>query len=213
VIGAQAKGGFLSKLDEARRLYADLMDEARWRLHALNRAIAERDQWAPKLLNEFCYLQFRMLCEQIAVACLVAHGDVTRKGIQKKYEPHIIMAELEKINPDFFPKGKRIRVDGEGVHLDDYDVPQLTKKELFKLWSLAGNELHQKNAKGRFANLGRPIVVNVDPLIAYTNKLVALLDQHVISSADKRTHLVVALSHEQANFECLVSVAKSPPGT
>jgi hypothetical protein len=151
-----------------------------------------------------------MRCEQIAVACLVAHGDMTRNSIQKDYKPQIIMAELAKINPDFFPKGIRIRVDDEGVHLDDHNVPQLTKEELRHLWNQSGNELHQKNAKRRFADLGKPIVVNVDPLILYTNKLVALLDQHVISSADKRSHLVVALSDERADFECLVSVAESP---
>ena len=37
-----------------------------------------------------------MRCEQIAVACLVAHGDMTRNSIQKDYKPQIIMAELAK---------------------------------------------------------------------------------------------------------------------
>ena len=203
------------ELSDAGRLYADLMNEARWRLQALNKAIEDRDNWAPKLLNEFCYLQFRMLCEQIALACLVAHGDVTKKSVQKAWQPSVIIAELEKINADFFPKGIIIHVEGNSVQLEDRVEPQLTKSELIKLWHISGDNLHRGNAKKLFANFGKPVVVDLAPLISYTNKLVALLDQHIISSADKSRCLLVALSHHQANFECLVSVAESPlpPGS
>jgi hypothetical protein len=74
-------------LSPDHQIYADLMDEARLRIHAMRDAIAERDHWVPRLLQEFAYLQLRMLCEIIAVGCLVAHGDVKATGTLKLWRP------------------------------------------------------------------------------------------------------------------------------
>ncbi|PZR37160.1 hypothetical protein [Caulobacter segnis] len=205
-----AKVGTVFDLDDAGRLYADLMNEARWRLEALARAIQERDNWAPKLLKEFCYLQFRLLCEQVALACLVAHGDVTSKSIHKSYKPHEIMAALEAVNPEFFPRGILITVTENNVDFVDRPDPQITKAELITLWNECGAVLHRGSLKNAFSAQGEPIVVDLDPIILNINKFVALLDQHIISSADKLRHLLVILSHHQANMECLVNVAVSP---
>jgi hypothetical protein len=94
-------------LKAEHQIYADLMDEVRIRIQALERAIDARNTWSPRMLQEFCYLQLRMLCETIALGCMVAHGDVTRANTLKKYEPSVMLARLESFNPDFFPKGVR----------------------------------------------------------------------------------------------------------
>ncbi|WP_298194789.1 hypothetical protein [Novosphingobium sp.] len=135
------------KLKAEHQIYANLMDEARIRIFSLERAIDDRENWAPRMIQEFCYLQLRLLCETVALGCMVAHGDVTGTNIQKRYEPAVLIARLEALNPDFFPKGVRFRFEPTGVRLGDHPVPQLTKEELVKLWNISGTFLHRGTAK------------------------------------------------------------------
>ena len=88
-------------LSPNHQIYADLMDEARIRIHAIRDIIHARDSWTPRLLQEFVYLQLRALCETIALGCLVAHGDVKSRSTLKEWKIPAIMKEMEKLNPDF----------------------------------------------------------------------------------------------------------------
>jgi hypothetical protein len=64
--------------DPAIRTYCDLMEEIKHRYDALGAAAAGK--FAPLMPDpcalEFCYLQLRLICELIALACLVAHRDI-----------------------------------------------------------------------------------------------------------------------------------------
>ena len=99
----------MPELSPQQQLYADLMDEARVRIHAIRDIIDARNLWAPRLLQEFAYLQLRMLCETIAVGCLVAHGDVQDRTTLKSWRPGDMIRKLGELNPDFYPRGVRIR--------------------------------------------------------------------------------------------------------
>jgi hypothetical protein len=200
-------------LTSQHQLYADLMDEARIRIHAMRDFITARQLWVPRLLQEFVYLQLRMLCETIALGCLIAHGDVKDRGILKSWSAAEIIQKLSKLNPDFYPRGIRIRAEGGGVHMDEYPVPQITKDELIDLWGRSGNFLHRGSAKNVIAEHGTMLNVDLDTVIALGQKIANLLDQHIISSADKRTHLVVALGggYGAPLGQSSVWVAQSPP--
>jgi hypothetical protein len=198
-------------LSPGHQIYADLMDEARIRIHAIRDIINMRDLWAPRLLQEFVYLQLRALCETIALGCLVAHGDIKNRSTLKKWDIPAIMKEMEKLNPDFYPRAVRIRfIQGGGVHLDDHNVPTLTKSELIKLWERSGGMVHRGSAKDLLAAQGSPIVMNLDPVINSGQKILNLLEQHIISSADKKSHLLAALSHVESGGRSSVWVAVSP---
>lgn|SRR6266404_1107933 len=187
------------------------MDEARWRIHAMRDAIAARDRWVPRLLQEFSYLQLRMLCEVIAVGCLVAHGDAKDAGTLKLWKAPDIIKRLEQLNPDFYPRGVRFRkLPNGGTHLDDYNVPQLTKAGLVQLWERSGSFLHRGKAKTLIAAHGKVLSVNLDTIIQHGQKILNLLEQHIISSADKKTHLLVALAAEDTGGNAMVAVAASP---
>ncbi len=192
-------------------MYADLMDEARLRIHAMRDAIAARDRWVPRLLQEFSYLQLRMLCEVIAVGCLVAHGDAKDANTMKLWRaPHIIK-RLEELNPDFYPRGVRFRKLPSGeLHLNDYNVPQLTKTELIQLWHRSGSFLHRGEAKTLIAAQGKVLNVNLDTIIQYAQMILNLLEQHIISSADKKRHLLAALAADDAGGNAMVWFAPSP---
>ncbi|MGE3580605.1 MAG: hypothetical protein AB7J28_04280, partial [Hyphomonadaceae bacterium] len=62
-------------------VYASLMEEIKYRHRALNLAAANKiEGLGPLLCEEFCYLQLRMICELLALGCLVAHDDIPAVG-------------------------------------------------------------------------------------------------------------------------------------
>jgi hypothetical protein len=183
----------MAGLSPQHQLYADLMDEARIRIHAVRDMIEARHLWAPRLLQEFAYLQLRISCETIAVGCVFAHGDVKDPKTLKSWRPKEMINKLSQLNPDFYPRGIRIRAEGGVVNLDDYPVPQLTKRELIDLWDECGSYLHRGSADRLVRKHGEMLNVDLSKITEQCQKILNLLDQHVISSADKTKHLIVAL--------------------
>jgi hypothetical protein len=197
-------------LDPKRQMYADLMDETRLRIHAIRDGINFRNSWVPRLLQEFCYLQLRMLCETIAVGCLIAHDDVKDKATLKSWKIPEIMKRLEELNANFYPRGVRFRKYPGGTHLDDYPVPQLSKMELIELWERSGAFLHRGSAKNLVGSTGKILNVDLDRVINYGQKILNLLEQHVISSADNKAHLLAALASDDAGGNAMVWIARAP---
>lgn len=106
------------------RIYADLMDEVRERVAVINSIIENKMAWANQFVEEVLYLQVRLLCEQVAIGCLIAHGDVPTRKIMKSYEPSKIMAAMGELNPNFFPKP--------------------AKSELVYVWNQCGAKVHNR---------------------------------------------------------------------
>jgi hypothetical protein len=55
---------------------------------------------AVPLLREYGFLQLRMLCELIALGCLVAHGDIEETKapvLQNEYKAGVIVKRLERL--------------------------------------------------------------------------------------------------------------------
>jgi hypothetical protein len=62
---------------DAANLYADLLEEAKVRIFSIDAVIGGGAGIPDPLAREYAYLQLRMLCEVIALGCLVAHGDLS----------------------------------------------------------------------------------------------------------------------------------------
>lgn len=97
---------------------------------------------------EFCYLQLRMICETIAVACLAAHGDIDAaraSRVVKKREADWIVNALAALHPDFYPKpSKQVLNDsGRPVELVSTVGDFLSKEKLAELYREAGGFLHR----------------------------------------------------------------------
>jgi hypothetical protein len=74
----------------ALNLYLSLMEEAKIRAFSINNATNVPNRLPPPLVREYCFLQLRMLCELIALGCLVAHSDIKAtqaKSFQKHGRP------------------------------------------------------------------------------------------------------------------------------
>jgi hypothetical protein len=165
-------------------LYASLMEEAKGRIEAIEQTLIQRQTvLADRLAREFCALQLRMLCELIALGCLVTHGDIpathTSKLSRTTYADRI-MAALDKLHPEFYPKP--VRRTNHGI--EDITSGFLTKDELPKLVGVCGDTLHRGSAK----NLLTPRTLPRDDIIVWTQKIRTLLDIHWFTLSDGRPH-------------------------
>eukprot|EP01035_Chromulina_nebulosa_P014466 gene14466-19143_t len=87
-------------------IYADLMTEVKIRTSWIEYASQGRTGMDGQMVREFGFLQLRMICELIALACLVAHGDIAATKttkLQSAFAANDIIKSLEKLNPSAFP--------------------------------------------------------------------------------------------------------------
>jgi hypothetical protein len=200
----------MTNLSRNQQLYVDIMEQAKLRIHAIRFVINEKERWFPLLLQEFCWLQIRMLCEMIAYGCLVAHADITNRRTLKQKDIGEAFKRLEQLNADFFPRAIRLRRERGGLTFDLYNAPVLAQEEVSKVWGQAGDYLHRGSAlKLLNADRGGPIV-DLDKIINTGTKIMNLLEQHIISSADKKTHLIAVLADASQGGKAAVWVANSP---
>src|ERR1700742_2334885 len=91
--------------DQAMETYRKLMAEIKFRTEAIDGILrADIRPIRSKIAEEFCYLQLRMTCEVIAIACLVIHGNLKPKPkLFETFKASWIMSELEKLHPRFYP--------------------------------------------------------------------------------------------------------------
>jgi hypothetical protein len=195
-------------------LYADLMEEAKARLAILKsmidgKATIDGAPLSAPILREFGFLQLRMLCEVVALGCLIAHGDIKAtqtSKIRDMWKVNKIIAELEKLHPDFYPRAVHFIVGesttGEqSVTVDHRKTGGLTKVELIALYNRSGEHLHRGSVK-KLMSLAPPkydamIGSHIMQIAMATNKFVALLETHIISSPDMRKHMLCWLSNSR----------------
>jgi hypothetical protein len=198
-------------------IYANLMEEARTRIESIDAAIRGKLALPDMILEEFCYLQLRLLCEVTALACLVAHGDFTQSSLsplRDQYDADAIIKKLETLNPTFYPIPTRMTVRppslGDAGEVQLEEVPEgtfLNKAELLTLYGRTGNYLH----RGKLRKLqSRPPYVGVDlpRATAWTAKILRLLDQHRIRSPDNKKHWLCALKGPDGKV--MMAFAQSP---
>ncbi len=197
-------------METADQVYANLMAEAHVRIRALDKLVSNYQDWPPLVLEEFCYLQLRLLCEMIGLGCLIAHDDIKNRDLLGSWNIPVVMKKLEKLKPDFFPLPKKLTFPNGGIHVEPSTAPALTKDELFKLHAITGSKLHRGSAKGLLAELGTQKLILVDEITAWAKKIIHLLEQHVISSANGKRHWIVILSHADNGGRPSVFIAESP---
>lgn len=140
-------------VEQSLKLYASLMEEAKERLDVIS-AVARWKEISPKYATEFCALQFRMLCEIVALGCLVAHGDIgsleVRKLKEEKWHAADIMKALGKLHPAFFPRPHTYtKIEGAG-HFATVPDP-LTKEDMSLFYGRLGDVLHMRTLARKWA--------------------------------------------------------------
>ena len=190
----------------AMKLYSRLLHEARSRIELLEALLGREMQLMGKppsgwITREFCFLQLRMLCELIALGCLVAHGDISAthaKRLRKEYSADAIMSEMTKLHPMFFPVAvvQQINAAGNSHFIADRSVESFTQDELCKLYGQCGGGLH----KGTIEKIITPIEPNPDnsDLMTWTKKIHGLLSIHMIYLISGDSYMIGWLRRKQS---------------
>jgi hypothetical protein len=211
----------------ANQLYADLMDEAKAKFAAIDAAINGRLGLPAALVREFGFLQLRLLCELIALACLTAHGDIKEarsSKLNKEYAADKIIEKLAELHPNFYPRPIWIYAqhqgpptpyrDSPGVHIEPRECVHLTKEELPTLYGMCGNFLHRgtsrKLASSRSPQQMQFAGKDFTAISQWTGKIIRLLEIHMVSSIDNYEQILCALADEAQGNRVQVYFAQAP---
>lgn len=173
----------IKKQEAMGELYASLMEEVKVRAHAIDLATKGTTGLPSPIVRELCYLQLRMICEVIALGCLVAHGEIGRVSIgdlRNYHEADKIINKMEHLLPGFYPKPtiQNIMPDGS-IDLTDKHSGFLTKNELLALYHTAGNVLHRGKLK-KILSTKMPIEKHYLDIQKWYFKIIELLEHHTI---------------------------------
>lgn len=182
------------------KLYCALMEEVKVRLLIINRAYENSDNLPPAMAREICYLQFRFICEIIALACLIAHGDIPEvQALKGTYEPGKIIKRLEQIKHYFYPQPMQLVKDEEKKETILQGLPDknhLTQQELPKLWGIAGDVLH-RSPMVKMLSQPNHTPDDFSDIYEWIGKLVGLFDTHWITLEENKSGLFVTLKTKE----------------
>lgn len=178
------------------RSYHFIMEEVKERIAAIDSVTTGAVRFPDKIAVEFCFLQLRMICELVALGCLVAHGDIAETQsakYQKEYSADRILTKLEGLHPDFFPRplGSPIQKPG-GYHFPEHVGDAFTKAEFVALVGRCGDHLHRGSAKTLLNRSGRRSPTLIE-LATTTQRLASLLSIHATTMRHNRAAIVCLL--------------------
>jgi len=204
---------------KTRTAYADLMQEIKVRLAAIEAALRGDFRLSPPFVEDFCYLQVRMIGELIAIACLLAHGDIPatqNSTLRTSWDADKILKTLAGLHSDFFPypvKREHIASSKElplgGIHMHDVPPGYLTKDEMLEFLGKVGNRLHRGSLKKVLKNLNT-LRNNFPDIIKWHDKIVLLLNEHRIMFVDKHSFYYCALMEASMGNQVMVAYAEAP---
>jgi hypothetical protein len=205
-----------------RTLYANLMDEVKVRVDCIDRAVNGQTRFPGPIVREFCYGQLRMLCEVIALACLVAHGDIPAtysKRLGREWSAEGIFNELTKLRPHFYPIPFRQldRIPRGAVYhtnIDWLDPMPLPKEALLELYGKTHQQLHRGNVR-KLMNSATPIEVatNFPEIISWAQRINDQLACHIIAISEEKLISCVLRSVESPDKVQVAAMMKmkAPP--
>lgn len=195
----------MSKGDQTspQELYCELMVEIKERISIIRQFGVEDANPKHGLDHayalEFCYLELRIICELIALASLVAHGDIPatkNPKLLKSYKPGAILDQMLRLHPEFYPRASVQILDEKG-RLAGWRTASdpLTQEQLKTLWSECGGYLH----RGTIMDLGNDKPPDFWRVVQWHNKIIRLLNVHMICLVDRKTAFHVVLWDERNN--------------
>ena len=209
--------------DETNRLilYSNLMEEVKSRQAVINTAGSGKlsDLLPSRAVEELCYLQLRMICELIALSCLIVHGDIEAtqtSKMQKKYEADWLLNALSQLHENFYPRPSRQILDektGRPVNVEPITSGYLTRDKLKMLYHECGDVLHRGNAASVTVGKVRPL--DFDRIGMWSSEIVTLLNHHqieVVGGAGREYWVLMqAKEDNKVHWTVMQKVEGAPP--
>lgn len=199
----------MDKMHYIMGVYNSIMEEIKYRLLTINEISRKELDVSEVAKSEFYILQLRKVCELIALGCLLAHGDMEKTktaALQKQWDPTLILKELERLHPSFYPTPHNPSSTDETVFLDDIKEEYLTKKDLITLYGKCGDALHRGSLKRL---LGKSNEGSLD-ILDYVKKIERLLRTHKISSLNNKIHIICSINYIPNGGKSFCALAQSP---
>lgn len=141
--------------DKERKKYANVMDEIKKRTNVVNVLLNGEKNAMHNVVNvELICLQIRKILELIALGSLVANQRIFLKklhNLEKMWNARLILRDIEKINPNFYPKPvNEVPSKYKGVVNDLIDIKDgyLTQEKFINVYEKCGKILHAENPLG-----------------------------------------------------------------
>lgn len=162
---------------------------------------------APPYAREYSYLQFRRICELIALGCLQLHGDLPiakTKAATKEWNAERIMRLLHRSHPHAFPQSVTTTMKNEVWHYKANSKPGALTLASFKaLYAECGELLHRGTIRSIEAE--KPISAkDYEKVIKWSHSIVDLMNQHVVARRDGKGMFLVSLKSENGLPACSV---------
>jgi hypothetical protein len=141
-------------------LYLNLMTEVKRRTNAINDILKKAKTTSYQATNiEFMCLQLRKMLELISLGSLVANKkefEEQQIKFQKFWHAKRIISDIERLNPDFYPKPiKEVPTSNPAIKNDLVELKTgfLTKEEFIKVYEKCGKIMHADNPFGSKTDL------------------------------------------------------------
>lgn len=149
---------------------------------------------------EFIAIQLRKVLELIAFSSLITNKDVYSKAyinFEKHWNAKYMFRDLEKVNPDFYPKPIYVKGQNESglKHLDYLVEGFLTQKEFLFLYERCSKALHAINP---YSN-GSEIINLKRSVDEWVKRITSLLYFHEIKLVGSDEIWVVYLEYPPHN--------------
>lgn len=199
----------MPEFDESRAVksYLRLVHEIVVRLDLVAKACNGNLNLTPPYAFEYCYLQYRRICELLALGCLQLHGDIPATqttSASKEWNAEKIMSLLHRNHPHAFPQCAT-KTMTEGVwKIEANSKPNaMTLAEFKRLYNKCGHVLHRGTIRSIESEgpLEKP---DYDLLMLWSHKIVDLLNQHIIGRSNGKELYFTSLKTESGGPACSV---------
>src|SRR3990172_7719078 len=193
--------------DDAVRRYLPLMHELAIRIDLVAHACEGRLNLTPSYAHEYAYLQFRRMCELIALGCLQLHCDLPlaqTQSVKKEWNAEKIMRLLHRGHPHSFPQSVIREATPDGRNLRSNSKPNaLTREEFKALYSKCGEVLHRGTIR-TLETAGAFDVADYQKVTDWQQKIVDLMNEHFIGRSNGTGFYVVSLRTTSGYPECSI---------
>ena len=199
----------MREFDESRAVkgYLKLMHEIVVRLELVAQACTGNLNLTPPYAFEYCYLQYRRICELLALGCLQLHGDIEATqttSATKEWNAKKIMSLLHRNHPHAFPQCATQTKVGEIWSINANSKPNaMTFADFKTLYNTCGQVLHRGTI--RSIESEKPLdKSDYDRLMLWSHKIVDLLNQHIIGRSSGKELYFTSLKTESGGPACSV---------
>jgi hypothetical protein len=179
-------------------LYCDQMIEIKKRLGILDFFFdASFLPFDPQQSMEIMCLQIRKILELIANSSLVANKheyDLAVERTTKYTGARILLQQLERVNPDFYPRPAILQPADEHGNRSLVDVKEdvLTKKDFESIYEKCHKMLHSRSP----FKSGASLHFYQNNIVAWRNMIVHLLSSHQVRLAGQTEFWLVILNKQ-----------------